>query len=154
MGVPAHSTMRMVRALASSDFLRAVRVTLGLSTEAKECSAGRVPVWAKDLASGEGVVELVGAVDGESLLPGAGVGVEGVGEVLGTAVGVGVGPGGGAEEGKAEGVAEGVVGVLGVVEDGEALLWRRRGRPSGGRGLRTWAFSQELVRRVVRSMEP
>ena len=76
----------------------------------------------EDLLGFERVVELVAAVDGQGLLPGAGVGVEGVAELLVAAVGVGIGPGGGAEEGEAEGVAYGVVAELGVVEEGEALF--------------------------------
>jgi hypothetical protein len=76
----------------------------------------------EDLFSFERVVELVAAVDGESLLPCACVRIEGVDEVLVAAVGIGIGPGGRAEEGDAEGVAFGVVTVLGVVEDGEALM--------------------------------
>ena len=79
-------------------------------------------MWGKTCCGCERVVEFVAAADGLGLLPGAGVGVEGVGEVLAAFVGDFVGPGGGAEEGDAEGVAGCVVAVLGVVEDGEALL--------------------------------
>ena len=46
-GLPAHSYMRKMRASESSAFLIAVRVTLGFSMLAQECSAGRVPVWGK-----------------------------------------------------------------------------------------------------------
>ena len=56
----------------------------------------------EDLRGGEWGVELQAAMDRERLLPGAGVGVEGVGEVLVALVGVGVRPGGRAEEGEAE----------------------------------------------------
>ena len=122
VAVPAHSYMRKMRASESSAFLIAVRVTLGFSMLAQECSAGRVPVWGKTCCGFEWVVEFVAAADGLGLLPGAGVRVEGVAELLAAFVGDFVGPGGGAEEGEAEGVACGVVAVLGVVEDGEALL--------------------------------
>ena len=67
----------------------------------------------EDLFGCERVVELVAAADGLGLLPGAGVRVEGVAEVLAALVGDFVGPGGGAEEGEAEGVAGGVVAVFG-----------------------------------------
>ena len=67
----------------------------------------------EDLFGFEWVVELVAAADGLGLLPGAGVRVEGVAEVLVALVGDFVRPGGGAEEGEAEGVALGVVAVFG-----------------------------------------
>ena len=73
-----------------------------------------------DLYGRDGVVELVAAMHGLGLLPGAGVRVEGVAEVLLAAVGVGVGRGGRAQQGEAEDAAFVVVAVLGVVEDGEA----------------------------------
>jgi hypothetical protein len=82
--------MRKMRALASSAFLTALRVTLGASRETKEWVAGSSPVWAKTCWARSG---------GEGVFPGAGVGVELVGEVLGAAVGVGVGPDGRAEQG-------------------------------------------------------
>src|SRR5216683_5580819 len=63
----------------------------------------------EDLLGGKWVVKFVAAPDGLGLFPGAGVWVEGVGELLAAFVGDFVGPGGGAEEGDAEGVALGVV---------------------------------------------
>ena len=64
------------------------------------------------LHDGDGVIELITAVHGLRLLPGAGVGIDGVVEALAAAVGDGVRPGGGAEQGKAEDVAGGVIAVL------------------------------------------
>jgi hypothetical protein len=66
------------------------------------------------------------------LLPHAGVRVEGVGELLAAFVGDFIGPCGGAEEGDAEGVACCVVAVLGVVEDGKALLGVAQVGPAHG----------------------
>ena len=47
VGSPAHSYMRKIRASESSAFLMAVRVTLGFSMLAQECSAGSEPMWGK-----------------------------------------------------------------------------------------------------------
>ena len=109
--LPAHSYMRKMRALESSAFLTAVRTTLSARRRAKECSAGSVPVCGV-VNGGEWVVEFVAVADGEGLLPGAGVRVEGVVEVMVAAVGIGIGPGGRAEEREAEDVADGVVAEL------------------------------------------
>ena len=73
-----------------------------------------------DLRGDERRVEFVAPANGFRLLPGAGVRVKRVGEVLMALVGVGVRPGGRTQERDAERVADGVVAVLRVVEDGEA----------------------------------
>ena len=59
--------------------------------------------------------------DGVRFFPGAGVGVEGVVEVVMAHVGVGVGPFGRAEQGEAQDVAGGVVAEFGVVDEAQAV---------------------------------
>lgn len=69
---------------------------------------------------GHGVVEVVGCADG-AVVEGAGVGEDGVADVVAAHVCVGIGGFGGAEEGQAHEVAAGCETIFGVVEDGYAV---------------------------------
>src|SRR5699024_10198777 len=68
-----------------------------------------------------GLVELVGLLNGAGLLPGAAVGIEGVGEVVDLHVGVGVGLDAALDEGQADGAVVDGVAVLAVFEQAHAV---------------------------------